>query len=698
MKKKLLIFMMAVVISVTFFAEESEKDPYLWLENITGENALQWVKKQNQQTVNILEKASGFQDRYKKILEVMNSKKRIPYAVKRGKYLYNFWQDGIHKRGIYRRTTLDEYKKTNPKWEIILDIDALAKKEGENWVYRGMTPRYPDYERCLVRLSRGGADAVVIREFDIPSKSFLKNGFRLPEAKSLISWKDKNTVYVGTDFGKGSLTKSGYPRLVKLWKRNTSLSQAKIVFQTDKEALFGYGARFFSKHGHIDFIINYRTFYQRDYYCISRKKLIKLNIPEDADLVGIYKKQLIFQLKSHWKVDNQSYQQGTVIVSTIADLLNQKNRFYTLIKPQDRISISSVQTTKSKILVTVLDNVVSRLFEYTQDDGANWHQKEIHIGTNGTIDMFSTSEESDDYFITYTNFLTPTTLYMVTEKNTQTLKLKNLPHFFNASPFTVKQWEAVSRDGTRIPYFIVMGKHMIKNSSNPTLLNAYGGFEVSMRPSYNASIGINWLSKGGVYVLANIRGGGEFGPAWHQAALKKNRKKSFEDFIAVAEDLIRRKITSPEKLGIMGGSNGGLLVGTTFIMRPDLFNAVVCRVPLMDMKRYHKLLAGASWVAEYGNPDNPDMWDYLKTYSPYHNIKKGIKYPQVLITTSTRDDRVHPGHSRKMVAKMLDQGHPVHYYENIEGGHSGAANNEQRAYMSALSFIFLSRQLMPDSG
>jgi len=692
--RKFFIISTCLLLVFTGFLLTAQEDPYLWLEEVEGEKALEWVKKQNNESVAVLEAVPGFKKVYEKTLEILNSDKRIPYAGKRGDYLYNFWRDAKHVRGIFRRTTLEEYRKKDPKWEIILDLDALAKQEGENWVYKGMVRLYPDFNRCLVRLSRGGADATVIREFDITTKSFVKDGFQLPEAKSSISWRDINTVYVGTDFGEGSLTKSGYPRILKLWKRGTPLKDAKTIFEAKETSVLTVGGRFFSEDGHLDFVVEGRTFFQRDSYLLRNDKLEKMDIPEDADVVGYFKKQLLMRLRSDWKTGDETYKQGAVIIGKLDDIMAGKKKFHVLVEPGERRSISGVNTTKSMILVTVLENVISKLFQFTLDDKGEWHKKQVEVEDNGTLNVFNTNEKSDDYFIVYENFLTPDSLYMVSGKDGKFESLKSLPDFFDPKPYQVKQYEAVSKDGTKIPYFIIMRKDIQLNGKNPTLLYGYGGFQVSLSPSYSAVAGCAWLEHGGVYVLANIRGGGEFGPKWHQAGLKKNRHKVFEDFIAVGEDLIKRKITSPDKLAIQGGSNGGLLVGAVFVMRPDLFKAVVCQVPLLDMKRYTKLPPGASWAAEFGDPDDPDMWNYIKTYSPYHNVKKDVKYPIVFFTTSTRDDRVHPGHSRKMVAKMKEMGHDVFYYENIEGGHSTAANNQQRAYMSSLAYAHLYRLLM----
>ncbi len=677
------------------FLRAQEEDQYLWLEEVLGQKALEWVKIQNQESTSKLEGVPVFRSIYEKTLEILNSPARIPYVSIYGNYLYNFWRDAEHPRGIWRRTTFEEYKKKEPQWEVILDIDKLAREENENWVWRGAQLLYPNYERALVMLSRGGADASVMREFDIPSKSFVKDGFQLPEAKSSVAWIDRDNIFVGTDFGPGSLTTSGYPRIVKVWKRGTPLEEAKTIYEGKETSVSAGGYRMFSKEGNIDFVVESPTFFTSTYYVFKDGKLIKLEIPPDAEIESFFKGNLLIRLKSDWNIDKKIFKQGSVIVGKFEDILSGKKNFNILIEPTEYSSVQGISRTKNYLLVNMLENVVSKLYRFSFEKD-KWSKKEISLGDKGNLSISSTDEERDDFFVNYENFLTPSALYLVSAESMRIEKIKSMPEFFDSSSYKVMQFQAISKDGTKIPYFAVMRKDCNFNGKNPTLLYGYGGFEIALRPSYLSVVGNAWLDKGGVYVVANIRGGGEFGPKWHQAALKKNRHKAFEDFIAVAEDLIKRKITSPEKLGIMGGSNGGLLVGSVSMMRPDLFKAVVCQVPLLDMRRYSKLLAGASWIDEYGDPDDPDMWEYIKTYSPYHNVKKDLKYPKIFFTTSTRDDRVHPGHARKMTAKMKDMGHEVYYYENTEGGHAGAANNQQRAYMTALSYSFLYLQLMVD--
>lgn len=665
---------------------------YLWLEEVQGEKPLAWVDAQNNKAFASLKSNPVYQQSYDENLKLLNSNDRIAYATQRGDYLYNFWTDKNNQRGLYRRTTLEEYKKENPTWETILDIDELAKKDGQSWVYKGMNCLYPDYNRCLVSLSPGGTDAVVVREFDISKKAFVKDGFTLPEAKNSISWRDENSVFVGTDFGKGSLTDSGYPGVVKIWNRGTPLSSAKQVFHADPSSVAASGFVMRDGKQSVNIVYDSTSFYTRDIYVLQDGKKVKLPIPKDASLSAFLNGDLFIQLKSAWKVNGKELAQGSIVFAPLKDILKDNASYQTLITPTPSLAITSVQATKSALLVSVLDNVKSKVLRFTNTNG-QWQSKAVNIDDKGSISVFNTSESSDDFFLTYTSFLKPATLYKVDGESGKLTQLKAQKSQFNSDDMVTHQYWATSKDGTKVPYFAIMKKDTVLDGKNPTLLYGYGGFEVSLKPSYSALRGKNWLEKGGVYVLSNIRGGGEFGPKWHQAALKKNRHKAYEDFEAIAMDLIDRKITSPAHLGIQGGSNGGLLMGAAFTRRPDLYNAVVCQVPLLDMKRYTKLLAGASWAAEYGDPDKPEMWEYIKTYSPFHNLDAKTDYPKVFFTTSTKDDRVHPGHARKMVAKMQDLGHDVYYYENTEGGHAGAADNKQRADMYALVYSYLWQQL-----
>jgi prolyl oligopeptidase len=668
----------------------SEDDPFLWLEEVEGEKALAWVERFNDRSQAELEAVPVFDEIRAENLAIYDSKDRIPMVAIQGPFLYNFWQDADHVRGIWRRTSLEQYRTANPAWETVLDIDALAEAEGENWVWKGASCLYPDYRLCMVGLSRGGADATVRREFDAFAKRFVEDGFSLPEAKSRVSWRDENTLWVGTDFGEGSLTTSGYPRFVKLWSRGTSLENANTVFEgsVDDVAVTGYSDH--TPEGRFDIISKTPAFFRGTSYLVLGDRLVKIDIPEDADFLGVFKNQMIVTLRTDWEVGGTTYPQDAALTIDLDRFLQGERDFELLFEPSERVTFGGLSSTRNQLLMTTLDNVRGRLYRVTpSDDG--WMKREIPLPGVGSAGIGSTSDYDDTFFFGYTDFLTPTSLYLAPEGG-EPVKVKSMPEFFVADGMKVVQHEATSGDGTRIPYFLVTPKGFVADGSAPTMLTAYGGFEIPSLPQYSGVIGTAWLERGGVYVLANIRGGGEFGPRWHQAALREKRQRNFDDLIAVAEDLVARKITSPEHLGIEGGSQGGLLVGATFVQRPDLFKAVVCAVPLLDMKRYHKLLAGASWMAEYGNPDTED-WQYIKKWSPYQNLDPEVDYPKVFFYTSTRDDRVHPGHARKMVARMTEMDKPVYYFENTEGGHAAGANNEQRAYMWALAYAYLWKML-----
>ncbi|MFO1499158.1 MAG: prolyl oligopeptidase family serine peptidase [Verrucomicrobiota bacterium] len=673
-------------------AASNPTDPYLWLEEVTGERALAWARAQNAQSTAELEAAPEFEPIRKRLLEILDSKERIPDVVKRGDFYYNFWRDKDHIRGLWRRTTFAEYKKPNPDWEIVLDLDQLAEREKENWVWHGADVLEPSYDRGLISLSRGGADASVVREFDLRTNQFVDDGFTLPEAKSRVDWRDRDTIYVGTDFGPGSLTSSGYPRLVKEWRRGTPLSAARTVFEGKVEDV-SVSAHVTHDHGRVyEFIHRGPTFFTSEQYLRRGDEWVKIDKPTDAE-VGTFEDRLTLQLRSDWKVGDQTYRAGSLLSADLAAYLKGERHLTVLFEPSDRKSLASISETKHYLVLNQLDHVRSQIIALEYNAG-QWKPHTLEVPKFGSVALRGVDpNESDDYFLSVTDFLTPSSLYFGTLGREGRERLKSLPAFFKSDGLAITQHEATSKDGTKIPYFQVSKQGLELNGRNPTLLYGYGGFEISMLPNYSAGLGSSWLERGGVYVLANIRGGGEFGPKWHYAARKENRQRAYEDFIAVAEDLHARKLTSPSHLGIQGGSNGGLLMGVMLTQRPDLFKAVVCQVPLLDMRRFNKLLAGASWMDEYGNPDIAGDWTYISKYSPYQNVKPETKYPRVLFTTSTRDDRVHPGHARKMVARMKEQGHDVLYYENIEGGHGGAANNKQAAYMSALAYTFLLREL-----
>ncbi|HET7403552.1 MAG TPA: prolyl oligopeptidase family serine peptidase [Usitatibacter sp.] len=682
----------AVLVSLLPLASMAQEDPYLWLEDVTGDKAVAWVKEQNKTSQGELEARPEFKALHERLLAIYNSKERIPFAAKRGPWLYNFWQDADNPRGIWRRTTMEEYRKADPKWETVIDIGKLSADENEKWVFKGASCLYPDYERCLVSLSRAGADAVEVREFDARAKQWVKDGFRAPESKGELVWRDRDTVYAARDFGAGSLTTSGYPRTVREWKRGTPLADAKTIFE-GRETDVSAGAAVVNEPGRrYELLTRAIDFWNSEHSILRDGKWVRLETPLDSQ-VDVFNGMLVVKLRTDWKPAARNFRAGSLIATSLDAFLSGKRDFEPIFEPKERVSLQALALTKNFILLDVLDNVKGRVVE-ARLAGDAWKLRDVAVPPAASIGVSAVDrDENDDYWMTVTSFTEPTTLYLAHAGGDGRDKLKQLPAFFDAKGVTVTQYEATSRDGTKIPYFVVMREGTKLDGTNPTILYGYGGFEVSMTPSYNATMGASWLERGGVYALANLRGGGEFGPEWHTTALREGRQKTHDDFAAVAEDLVKRKVSSPRHLGIMGGSQGGLLVGTTFTQHPELFRAVVCQVPLLDMKRYSKLLAGASWMGEYGDPDKPGDWAFISKYSPYQNVAKDKKYPRVFFWTSTRDDRVHPGHARKMFARMKEQGHDVLYFEYLEGGHGAGSLPAQQAYTWALTYAFFLEEL-----
>ena len=671
-------------------------DPNLWLEEVQGDKALAWVRERNAVSTALLQAQPVFADNRAKVLGVLNNRDQIPGVTRRGEYLYNFWRDAKNPRGLWRRTYLEEYRKVQPEWDVLLDLDALGKAENENWVWGGFDCLAPDYNRCLISVSRGGADAKVTREFDIAKREFVKDGFNLPEAKSQLDWVDINTVYVGTDFGHGSMTRSGYARIIKRWRRGTPISEAQFVYEAKESDVAAFATVDKTPNFERTVFGHSADFYNTEINGLVDGKLVKIDKPSDAAL-SWQREWAFLLLKSDFKVAERTYKSGSLLAIKFDALMRGGRSFELLFEPTATRSLSrsGPTTTRDFLLLNILDNVSGRI-EELQYLGGKWQRREVKapspgaLGAEGMHDPFVKDDPlANHYSMSYLDFLTPASMYLSKAGSDERELLKRNPTFFDSTGMRAEQRFATSKDGTQVPYFVVYPKGVKTDGTNPTVLYGYGGFQISMTPFYSGGWGTTWLQRGGVFVVANIRGGGEFGPTWHQSAIKQNKQKSYDDFAAVAEDLIKAGITKSQHLGIMGGSNGGLLVGAVMVQRPELFGAVVCSVPLLDMQRYHKLLAGNSWMAEYGNPDKADEWAYISQYSPYHNVKKGVKYPKVLFATSTRDDRVHPGHARKMAARMIEQGHDVLYYENMEGGHGGAANNEQRANLVALENTFL---------
>jgi prolyl oligopeptidase len=675
-------------------ADQTEpEDPYRWLEDVTGERSLEWVKARNAESLAALAESDRYRTLEKRLLSILDSKDKIPLVTKIGDRYYNFWRDAANPKGVWRRATLEEYRKPDPAWETVLDVDALAAAEGENWVWHGAEVLEPEDRLVLVSLSRGGADAEVVREFDLQTKAFVPDGFTLPEAKSRVAWKDRDTLFVATDFGPGSLTASGYPRTVREWRRGTPLAEAAMVFEGKPDDMSVEARRDLTPGFERDFVTRQVTFWESELFLVRDGKLVKVAKPDDAN-AAVHREWLVIELRSPWEVGGTVHPAGSLLAADFERFLAGDRTLHAVFTPQERVSLASFSGTRNHLLVATLDNVRGRVAAATFRDGAWRHDPlpgvpECGVATAVPVDDF----EGDDYFLVTASSLQPSTLALGVVGGAAPAELKRSPAFFDASGLAIAQHEAVSADGTRIPYFQIGPTDLPGDGSTPTLLYGYGGFEIPLVPDYAALAGAAWLEKRRVFVIANIRGGGEFGPAWHQAALKEKRPRSYEDFIAVAEDLVRRKVTAPERLGIKGGSNGGLLVGNIYSMRPDLLGAVVCQVPLLDMRRFNSLLAGASWMGEYGDPDVPEQWAFIRGFSPYHSVAVDRTYPPLLITTSTRDDRVHPGHGRKMTARLREFGKPVLYYENIEGGHGGAADNRQKAFMEALGYTFLEQEL-----
>lgn len=671
---------------------------HIWLEDVLGEKALAKVGDWNDRSAPLMQSAL-YEDIKANLLEVYNSPAKIAYINYRAGKAHNFWQDDKHVKGIWRTTTLESYASDAPAWETVLDIDALAKADGKNWVYKGNSCMAPDYNHCIVSLSIGGKDATERREFDVASKSFVEGGFVLPESKGGTAWLDKDHLLVGVDFGEGTMTESGYPLVSKLWTRGTPLSSARELMRGETTDVGVWPGTIENADGGEEIVITRAvTFYTTQTYWIPQTganafKPVRIPVPLKSNLGGQFKGQQLLTLQEEWR----GFKSGALVSFSIADFMSDGkiDDVHEVISPTARQSIGGTGVTKSALLLSLYENVAGAAYAF-DFDGTHWSKTKLAFPENGNVSIGATNSKEDVAFINTESFLSPDTLWSLDTSTLESTKAKALPNWFDADSMVAEQRFSTSTDGTEIPYFIVHKKGMKPNGKNPTLLYGYGGFEISINPSYSATIGRAWLERGGVYVSANIRGGGEFGPDWHQAGLKTKRQIIYDDFISVAEDLIANKVTSPEHLGIHGRSNGGLLMGVMFTQRPDLFKAIVCGVPLLDMQRYHKLLAGASWVGEYGDPeDSGEEGEYIRTLSPYHNIRPDVEYPEMYIYTSTKDDRVHPAHARKMAQRLEDQGHSFLYYENIDGGHAGAANLEETAHSQALIYSYLAGKLMP---
>ncbi|MDK2746466.1 MAG: prolyl oligopeptidase family serine peptidase [Brevundimonas sp.] len=685
--------------SAPAFATSEASDPYVWLEDVEGERAMAWVKAHNAHSLGVLQGDPRYEPLHQQALTIVQARDRIPSpGFTHDGHIDNFWQDAEHVRGVWRRTTLDSYKTAEPQWETVLDIDALAEAESANWVYKGSTCLAPEERYCLISLSNGGKDAVTLREFDSVTRSFVEGGFFLPESKGGATWLNRDTLLISRDFGVGTLTNSGYPMIVKRMMRGQSRDQADVLFMGEPTDVSVSGYTLRDADGVLKATLINRSidFYSSETYRVTDDgAVVKLALPAKSDITGLVAGKLVVSLKQDWTAPSgQDFKSGDLIAWPLdAWLEDQATPAVLVLRPTERQAVEGVNATRNTLVVALYDNVRGSVRVYRPGD-SEWTYSTLDLPQNVSVGVGSASETDDKVFVSVTGYLNPSSLWLADAATGAVDQVKSMPAKFDATGMTVDQHEARSADGTMIPYFVVHKADMPLDGSNPTLLYGYGGFESSLLPGYSATVGKLWLERGGVYVIANTRGGGEFGPRWHEAALQQNRQRAHEDFQAVALDLISRDITSQPKLGIMGGSQGGLFMGAMLTQRPDLINAAVIQVPLFDMLRFHKLLAGASWIGEYGNPDVPEERAWIQAYSPYQNLRARQPYPEVFIHTSTKDDRVHPGHARKAAARLEELGYPVLFYENTDGGHAAGANLQETARRLALEYTYLSRRLM----
>ncbi len=658
----------------------AQQDPYAWLEDIHSEASLAWVKDQNQKSLGELQADPRYRTDFEGLLQVLDAEDRIPFGRLDHGWVYNLWQDAAHPKGLWRRARLDEYSKPVPAWDVLLDVDALAAAEKENWVF-ARAECAPRETRCLVQLSRGGGDAVVVREYDLVAEKLSTDGFEVAEAKTDATYLDDDTVLFASDFGAGTLTRSGYARIVKEWKRGTPLTAARTIYEGTVEDVGSSPAVFHDRGGAHGIVVRSVSFFETEYFAVERDGVRKLPLPRSADLKGMLDGAYVATLREPYETQGVQLAKGALVAFRDA---GPPQAIYV---PDSRSTVDSVTVGRDAIYAAIYKNVVGSVHAFAPTE-RGWSDETKSLPGDGSTAIVSADRFGPDALFRFESYLTPPTLYR--DDGGAPRVIKALPPRFDASGLVTEQLAAKSKDGTRVPYFVVRPKAL--HGPAPTVLYGYGGFEISLTPSYSASVGRLWLARGGIYVVANIRGGGEFGPAWHDAALKTHRQRAFDDFAAVAEDLERRGLTRPKQLGIMGGSNGGLLVATVMTQIPDKLGAVVCSVPLIDMLAYTHIGAGASWADEYGDPADPEMRAYLLGYSPYQNVSADVRYPPVLFVTTTSDDRVTPAHARKMAAKMAAQGHDVLFFEDTDGGH-GTADHKQAAEISTLNFIFLARRL-----
>ena len=662
-------------------------DPYIWLENVNSPRSMAWVRAQDAVSLQRLEADPRYQSNYATALKLGQAADRIPMPSQIGGQIYNLWQDVNHVQGIWRRTSLADYRTAAPHWSTVIDLDALSKKEGKHWVWKGVTCWAPEDTRCLISLSDGGEDAVVAREFDLATDQFVPNGFVLPRAKQEAAWENRDTLIVDTEWGPGSMTASGYPFIVKRLHRGQSLAQATEIYRGTPHDVSVEIAGMVDGQGHHAVILQRGLdFFHSEVRLVTATGTIKLALPQKLNLDGLLQDRLIFTAEE----DFRTLPSGSLAA---LDLARKDAAAGLIFAPSARQTIDDASVSKDQVIAAVYDNVRGRAMAF-EPTASGWAARTLDLPDNSSIDLVDSTERNNQVFLEVASFLRPSALYLADLGDAAApVMVKAIPAKFDASRDAVEQFEATSTDGTKIPYFLVHPKNFKLDGTNPTLLYGYGGFQISMTPSYSPVWGKLWLEQGGVYALANIRGGGEFGPAWHEAALKTHRQVAYDDFTAVARDLIARKVTDIRHLGIRGGSNGGLLMGVEFTQHPELFHAVIIEVPLLDMLRFEQIAAGASWVGEYGSVSVPAERAFLAKISPYNNLEAGVSYPEPFIFTTTKDDRVGPVHARKFAAKLAQLHDPYLYYEAIEGGHAAGANLREAAQEQALELTYLAEKL-----
>lgn len=675
--------------------EPATEDPFLWLEDRSGKPALDWVHRQNEVTVAELQGDPSYQANFQTALDLMTAEDNIAVGSALNGHVYNFWQDKTNVLGLWRRTTVASYKTEKPEWETIIDFDVLSAKEGVKWVFSGASRLYPDFNRCLVSMSPDGGDASEMREFDIDIQSFVDGGFRAPASKSGFGWLDMDTVIVSAAFEEADKTQSGYPRVVKLWKRGTRLEDATPIFEAGKEDLAAGAALEFDGDGRYLILARTLNFFASHIFLrLPSGENRRLPLPDDMTDSAIFRDQLVFGVRSPWTTPDGIMCKPDGLYSLDLSRWVETGALgpvETVLEPAHRISIAGIARTQDRLFINLMDNVRGKVVACDRS-GNGWSLEPVALPENGNVGIAHAEHFGSSVSFSFTDFLTPSSIVWSDDDGATLATVKAQPARFDASPFISEQFEARSKDGTMIPYFVV--RRSDQDGPVPTLLYGYGGFEVPLLPGYAGVRGRLWLEKGNAYVQANIRGGGEFGPNWHQAALKANRQNAFDDFAAVAQDVVKRGIATPATLGIQGGSNGGLLTGVSLTQHPELFGAVIIEVPLLDMLRYTELPPGASWMAEYGDPAKPEEAAWLAAYSPYQHVDANAAYPPVLLTTSTADDRVHPGHARKMAARLQAAGHlRTLFFEETEGGHGGRGDRRPQAAQAAMKYVFLQRAL-----